>query len=120
MLHLDLERADINNALQPFDCTSPGNPHDGPNQSYLQQPAGQKSMFYIDGPGPLSTVNNNTPCKVGFRPMDSVTWRTNFKVVYTNNVTGYRRSVPYYVKIVFAPGRMLDLVNSSANTGSLP
>jgi hypothetical protein len=108
--------------LQPFDCTSPGNPQDGPGHpgdSYLQQPAGEKSMFFIDGPGPLSFVANSMPCRVGFSPMDSVTWWTNFKVVFTNNVTGYRRTVPYYVKIVFAPGRQLDLVHSIAKTGGL-
>ena len=77
-------------------------------------------MFFIDGPGPLSTVANIDGCKQGFRPMDSVTWSTNFKLKLTNNITGYSRTVPYYVKIVFAPGRQLDRAHSKADIGSLP
>lgn len=96
--------------LQPFsggDALSP----DGPNTEFLQQPAGQKSIFYIDGPGPKDQTEGG--------PIYSLTDVLNFRVVFTNSATHISRTFYYHVKFVVNSGR-LDRVNSEASYGNIP
>jgi hypothetical protein len=109
----------INNGLSPFNCTYPGNNDDGPSSDYLQQTPGQKSIFYIDGPGPTTHVSFSNPCNVGFQPVDSMTWWANFKVKFTNLPTNNSKTLYFYVKIVVNPGRQLDITKSIGKYGSL-
>jgi hypothetical protein len=109
---------DSNNSLHPFSC-SMTTPDDGPRQTYLQQPPGQKSIFYIDGPGPFYGTNPDKPCLVGTGAVYSLNDVLNFRVQFTNTVTHFTRSVYYYVKIVVAPGGRLDATHSAAGYGNL-
>lgn len=122
LVHFGGSFRDIDNNLQQFNCPATGLSWlpDGPHSVYVQQPGGQQSIFYIDGPGTLSTVQNNNPCAVGFRPIDSMTWWENFKVTFTNKTTNVSRSVPYNVKLIVAQGRNFDTVHSMGQTGWLP
>jgi hypothetical protein len=63
---------DSNNMPQPFKC-SETNTNDGPQVSYLQQPAGQHLIFYIDGPGPFHGINPSNGCQLGSSPIDTMT-----------------------------------------------
>jgi len=85
-----------------------------------QQPAGQKTIFYVDGPGPSTHVANNNGCLVGFSPIDSMIWWVNFKVKFSNQAENYSKTVYFYQKLVVNPGRHLDYVHSIGKTGRLP
>jgi hypothetical protein len=108
---------DGNNNLKPFVCSST-NPSDGPRADYLQQPAGQKSIFYIDGPGPYKGIDPSQQCNVGTSLVDSETDVLNFQVKLTSKITGYSRTVYYYVKIIISGGH-LDFTNSTAAYGNV-
>jgi len=110
----------IDNNLTALNCTLPAIPMDGPDPSRVQQPAGQKSIFYIDGPGPKTHVANSNGCAVGFSPIDSLTDWVNFKVKFTNKTSNYSKTVSFYVKLVINTGRQLDKVNSFGKIGRLP
>jgi hypothetical protein len=105
--------------LQPFKC-SETNPNDGPQASYLQQPAGQHLIFYIDGPGPFHGINPSNGCQLGSSPIDTMTDVLNFQVTFTSKADpSLHRVVYYYVKIVVATGGKLDTVNSAAGYGNI-
>ncbi len=108
-----------NNNLQAFSCTPPPDPNDKPLPIFLQQPAGQKSIFYLDGPGPFIGVNPSDGCQKGTTFIDSETIVFNLQVNFTNKVTGFSRAVPYYVKTVIAPGHQADFANSTAGYGNI-
>ena len=107
---------DSSNNLQPFSCSQPLHP-DALN--FLQQPAGQQSIFYIDAPGPYWGINPSSQCATGTGVIDSETDTFNFQVTFTSKLSSYHRTVYYYVKIVVAPGGTTDFVNSQAGYGNL-
>jgi hypothetical protein len=110
----------IDNNLTAFSCTAPAKSDDGPLQSRVQQPAAQKSIFYIDGPGTSTHVANKSGCAVGFSPIDSMTWWANFKVKFSNQSVNYSKTVYFYVKLSVNTDRQMDYTNSLGKTGSLP
>jgi hypothetical protein len=109
---------DSNNNLQPFSCSA-SIPNDGPQATFLQQPFGQTSIFYLDGPGLFYGTDPSNQCLAGSSPVDSVKDVLNFQVKFTNNRTSYSRTVYYYVQIVVDPGRILDGFNSTAAYGNV-
>jgi len=108
---------DSKNNLQPFSCSA-SNPNDGPKSGFLQQPAGQKSIFYLDGSGPFHGTNPSNQCQIGTSPVDSITDVLNFQVTFSSKVTPLIQTT-YYVKIVVSPGGKLDTTNSTANYGNI-
>lgn len=109
---------DSNNNLQPFSCSG-SNPTDGPQADYLQQPGGQKTIFYIDGPGLFHGVNPSNQCQLGNSPVDSVTDVLNFQVTFTSKVSSDVSTTRYFVKIVVAPGGKLDFTNTIAGPDNI-
>jgi hypothetical protein len=110
---------DANNNLQPFSC-SESNPTDGPKAGFLQQPSGQTSIFYLDGPGPYYGINPSNQCLIGSSPIDSITDVFNFQVNFTDKTDStLTRTVYYYVKIIVNPGGILDTTNSTAAYGNV-
>jgi hypothetical protein len=110
---------DSNNNLQPFSCSPPPNPTDGPRLDYLQQPGGQKTIFYIDGPGLFHGTNPSNPCQLGSSPVDSVTDVFNFQVTFTSKVSSVVSTTKYFVKIVVPPGGKLDFTKTIAGMGNI-
>jgi hypothetical protein len=70
--HYKVFYEDSSNNSHPFSCSA-SNPNDGPRPDYLQQPTGQKSIFYIDGPGPYHGINPSNGCQLGSSLVDSET-----------------------------------------------
>jgi hypothetical protein len=87
-------------------------PNDNPSSSFVQQPAGQKAIFWIDAPGYRYTR------QVG-EPIDSLTQVQNFtSTVCSKVVTTACFPVAWYLKLVVTPGAVLDSVNTKAAFGS--
>jgi hypothetical protein len=113
---------DSSNNLHPFTCTTEFAP-DGPKPTFLQQIAGQKSIFYLDAPGPYSTNDPTDQCLGGgpqAQPIDSMTFVYNFTVTFSSKLSSYHKTVYYYVKFVIFPGGVLDTVKSHLDYGNLP
>lgn len=88
-------------------------PNDNPPSSFLQQPSGQKTIFWLDSPGFLDFYPNSGP-------IDSMTSVLNFtSVVCSDTDTSNCYSVNWFVKIVVKPGGVLDTGNSQAGFGTL-
>jgi hypothetical protein len=109
---------DSNNNLQPFSCSA-SNPTDGPQLDYLQQPGGQKTIFYIDGPGLFHGTNPSNQCQLGSSPVDSVTDVLNFQVTFSSKVSPVVSTTKYFVKIVVASGGKLDFTKTIAGPGNI-
>jgi hypothetical protein len=85
---------------------------DTPESSFVQQTAGQKTIFWIDGPGHFTNRSGI--------PIDSMTEIENFTSTVCNKITtSVCTSVNWYVKIVVDPGSKLDFTNSAAGFGNL-
>lgn len=103
---------DSNGNLQSFDDTL-NHPDDGPDPAFLQQPSGQTTIFWIDGPGYGKEYTNGDP-------IDSVTQVENFTTTFcSTTVTTDCSSKQWYVKIVVKPGAQLDTADSAAGYGSV-
>ena len=116
--HYSGQYRDSNNNLHPFSC-SVGNTPDGPQPDYLQQPSGQKTIFFIDGPGPFHGTNPSNQCQFGSSPVDSMTDVIDFQVTFTSKVSSFVSTTKYFVKIVVAPGGKLDFTNTIAGMGNI-
>jgi hypothetical protein len=118
--HFSGSYKDASNNLQPFSCTG-SNPSDGPDPNFLQKPAGQNTIFWIDAPGPFYAggVDPTNQCQTGSRAFDSITDVLNFQVTYHNTVTRYTITVKHFVKIVVAPGSQIDFTHSIAGYGNI-
>jgi hypothetical protein len=112
---------DSNNQLRPFSCTTPFHP-DGPRPTFLQQAAGQNSIFYLDAPGPYFREDPSDQCQGGpnFPLIDSETFVFNFQVDFKSKLSTFHKTVYYFVKTVIAPGGVLDTAKSQAGYGNLP
>jgi len=103
---------DGSGTLHAFDV-SLSVPDDGPDASFVQQTAGQKTIFWIDSPG----LNKNYS---GY-PIDSVTQVQNFTLkVCTKANSNACSQLTWYFKLVVNSGGVLDTTNSTASTGSAP
>ena len=109
---------DNNNRLQPFSCTTPFQP-DGPLLTFLQQPAGQKSIFYLDAPGPYFGEDPSDLCLGGPNLIDSETFVFNFQVDFKSKLSSFHKTVYYFVQTVIAPDGILDTAKSRADYGNL-
>lgn len=77
----------------------------------MQQTAGQKNIFWIDGPGHAYTYN-------GYN-IDSITQTENFTSQICSKTTSTTcASVKWYFKLVVNPGAILDTTNSVTGFGS--
>ncbi|MGO9323783.1 MAG: IPT/TIG domain-containing protein [Terracidiphilus sp.] len=86
-------------------------PNDGPQFVYLQQPSGQKTIYWIDGPGSRNTNGGSS--------VDSVTQVQNFTTKFCSTTTSNDcYSITWYLKLVVDPGSHLDAAKSSAGLGS--
>jgi hypothetical protein len=86
--------------------------NDDPSSQAVQQPAGQKTIFWIDAPGHYYTYN-------GYQ-IDSMTDIEDFTSKVCSKVTTTTcASVAWYLKIVVDAGAVLDTTNSKAGFGSL-
>jgi hypothetical protein len=86
--------------------------NDNPSSSFVQQPAGQKAIFWIDAPGHRYTYGAN-------QPIDSLTQVENFTSKGCSTVnTSLCFPVTWYLKLVVNPGAVLDTTNSKADFGS--
>jgi len=108
---------DSTGALHGFsiDVSAPcPSPCDGPSSSFLQKTAGQKNIFYIDGPGHgylLQTAE----------PIDSMTQVQNFTAKVCSTLsTSTCFSQQWFFKLVVKPGAILDTTNSTAALGTAP
>jgi hypothetical protein len=110
---------DNNNQLRPFSCTTPFHP-DGPRPTFLQQPTGQKSIFYLDAPGPCFGEDPSDLCNGGPNLIDSETFVFNFQVDFKSQLSSFHKTVYYFVKTVIAPGGVLDTAKSQAGYGNVP
>jgi len=100
---------DSSGNLVPFDI-SLNVPDDGPGSGFVQQPSGQKIMFFIDGPGHIYQLNG--------QPIDSITQVENFTIKTCSLVTtGVCTITNWYFKLVVNPGAVLDTANSVAAIG---
>ena len=105
---------DSSGVLHSFDETL-NMPNDNPDSHFVQQTAGQKIIFWIDGPG--HGLNLSTPR--GSEGIDSITQVENFTSTVCSTVsTGACFSVNWYLKLVVNPGGVLDTVNCKAALGS--
>jgi len=87
-------------------------PTDDPDPSFVQQTAGQKSIFWIDAPGHRTDRSGV--------PIDSLTQVQNFtSTVCSSVVTTSCASVNWYLKLVVTAGGNLDTTNSATGFGSL-
>jgi hypothetical protein len=87
-------------------------PNDNPSSSFVQQPAGQTAIFWIDAPGHRYTYGVN-------EPIDSLTQVENFTSTVCSTVnTSACFSATWYLKLVVKPGAVLDTTNSQAAFGS--
>jgi len=88
-------------------------PIDTPDPPFIQQPSGQKIIFWIDGPGHFRRDDNG-------QLIDSVTQVENFTSTICSTVTaGTCFSRKWHFKLVVNPGAQLDTTNSKAGYGSL-
>jgi hypothetical protein len=108
------------NNLQPFSCSQPVHP-DGPESNFVQQPAGQQSIFYLDAPGAYWGINPNpsAQCAIGTSLVDSMSLTLNFQATFASTLSSYHRTVYYYVRIIVAPGGTTDFTNSQPGYGNL-
>lgn len=84
---------------------------DGPASAFLQQTAGQTSIYWIDGPGNLHTYSGNL--------IDSMTEVQNFSTQFCSTTSaGDCKRITWFVKVVVKPGAQLDTTNSKAGYGS--
>jgi hypothetical protein len=101
---------DSQGVLHAFD-DSLSVPNDNPGAQFVQQPSGQKVIFWIDAPG------------YGYerlgQPIDSVTQVENFtSTVCSKSNTSVCFSKTWFVKIVVNSGAVLDTTKSQAGFGS--
>ena len=102
---------DTSGVLHSFDDTL-NVPNDNPDSSFVQQPAGQKAIFWIDAPG-------HTYQLPSAGPVDSMTQVQNFtSTVCSTANTSNCFNVNWYFKLVVKPGAVLDTTNSAAGLGS--
>jgi hypothetical protein len=79
-----------------------------PLNGYLQQTAGQKVIFYIDGPGPYMSISPG-------QTVDSGTWVKNFTSHFCSTmVPGPCYTKQWYVKTVISPGALLNVTASGS------
>jgi hypothetical protein len=87
-------------------------PYDNPSSGFVQQPAGQTAIFWIDAPGHSYNYGVN-------EPVDSMTQVQNFTSrVCSTVITTACFPVTWYLKLVVKPGAVLDTANSQATFGS--
>jgi hypothetical protein len=102
---------DSNNNLQSFSYQqNVGN--DDPGSAFVQQPAGQTTIFWIDAPGHTYKYN-------GYQIDSMASTEDLTSKVYSTRVAVVCASVSWYVRIVVDPGAVLDTSNSKAGLGSL-
>jgi hypothetical protein len=105
------QTVDSSGAKHPFTDNPPTGP-DGPKPLYVQQTAGTKQIFWIDGAGPTMFENNG-------QSVDSLTFLVNFNgIVCSKVIPSACSKTLWYVKIIVKPGGILDTVNSQASTGT--
>jgi hypothetical protein len=103
--------SDLSGNLHPFDVAL-NVPNDDPPAGVLQQPPGDKTIFWIDAPG--------HGYNFGFlKSVDSMIQVQNF----TSSVCNPKQpksciAVDWFLKLVITPGHILDTVNSKAGLGT--
>lgn len=86
---------------------------DGPDSGFVQQPSGQKAIYWIDGPGFFHNYINGSP-------IDSVTQVQDFTTTFCSTVSQNDcKSINWYLKVVVKPGAQLDTTNTKAALGAL-
>jgi hypothetical protein len=103
---------DSNGNLHAFD--SPISlPHDDPDPRATQQPAGAKTMFWIDGPGNFKSLGAG-------QPIDSMIEVINFTSrICSKSKPQNCASVNWFIKLVIIRGAQLDTVKSKAGLGTV-
>jgi hypothetical protein len=97
--------------LQSFD-DSLNVPNDGPDSSFLQQPSGQNTIYFIDGPGYGHEYNNGDL-------IDSITQVQNFTDKYCSTTKSNDcYTITWFLKLVVDPGAKLDTAKTQAGLGS--
>jgi hypothetical protein len=88
-------------------------PDDGPLPGNTQQPSGQNTIYWIDGPG--AYVTNPVPDLMTYYQLTQV---MNFVVTYCNTLSpGDCHTQKWHLKLVVSPGGILDWVNTDAGLG---
>lgn len=87
---------------------------DGPDSTYVQKTAKQKSLFFIDSPGPSYYFDF-----LHVERVDSLTATLNFRSLVCNN-SGICSVSKWHLKFVVDPGSMLDYGQSQFGFGSIP
>lgn len=101
---------DSNGVLQWYDYTI-NQPDDDPESKFLQQPAGQTTIYWLDAPGHYTTYD-------GY-PIDSMTEVENFTTTFcSTTVTNDCTAIQWYIKIMVTTGANLDTRDSTAGYGS--
>lgn len=103
---------DSSGVLHSFDV--PLNvPDDSPDSQFVQKPAGQKILFWLDAPGHFYRLDNG-------QMIDSMTQVQNFTSTICSTVSsGTCVTTTWHFKLVIKPGSVLDTANSTAGNGSL-
>ena len=100
----------INGYLTPFTAAvtdgNGGPKTDGPKPNYLQQPSGQKTIYWLDAPGLA-------------KPYDSLMLVYNFVTTYCTNIpAGNCTPIHWYLRLVVKPGGTLDPTQSRVALGT--
>jgi hypothetical protein len=104
--------SDLGDNLHSFDI-SENHPKDGPESFALQQPAGQKTIFWIDDPGHGKSLSF-------LKAIDSITQIQNFtSTICSKQNASVCINVQWFVKLVVKPGEKLDRQQSKAGLGTL-
>jgi len=88
-------------------------PYDGPAFGFFQQPAGQKIIYYVDGPGASKVKDGST--------LYSITVVRNFVSTFctVTPLNSPCRTHKWFVKLVVNPGGILDTRRSIAGLGAI-
>ena len=102
---------DSTGTLHSFDDQL-SSPNDGPDSSFLQQPSGQQTIYFIDGPGYGHEYSNGDL-------IDSLTQVQNFTDKYCSTTsTNDCFTITWFLKLVVDPGAQLDTSKTQAGLGS--
>ena len=94
----------------PFDSKI-NQPNDNPDPSFVQQKAGEKRLFWLDGPGHAYNLDADK--------FDSVTQVRNFvSKICSKTDAKTCAELKWFVKIVVQPGQKLDTKASKAGVGT--
>jgi hypothetical protein len=102
--------------LVSFSSDGPIGPAPDPlNSSVVQQPAGQTTIYFIDGPG---GANTDTVGGIAY-PVDSLTLVQNFTTTFCSTTApNVCTPINWYSKIVVDPGAKLDTTQSKSDLGT--